>query len=323
MAALAAGCASPPPLQGPYKHAPLALDRDTLLMRSEVAGPARPLAELVGPDAVVHWAFATGECGEERWGEGIDTERFARANVAAFVAAGRRYVVSTGGEGGQFRCGSDEGMARFIARYDSPMLVGIDLDIESGQTDADIDALVQRVKAAQRTHPRLRFSLTLPTHAGTDPPQGLNALGRRVMAAVRRHGLQDVVVNLMVMNYGDARAAHCVLKDTPGEASCDMGRSARQAARNLHAQWQVPLDRIAVTAMPGVNDVRGNLTTLEDARRIAAEAREDGLAGVHHWSLDRDRACPAPAPTGASPLCSGVDQGPLDFDRAFRKGLRR
>lgn len=326
-AAPAAAAGAGPFFIGPYKHAPLAIDPASGLMRSEVDGSPRPLAELASAGEVLHWAFATGECGNERWGEGVDTARFAQANVQAFVQAQRRYVVSTGGEGGHFSCSSDAGFERFIQRYDSPMLAGIDLDIEARQTDADIDALVRRVKAALPRHPGLRFSFTLPTHAASDgSAQGLNRLGERVLRAVKRHGLQrapQVVVNLMVMNYGDASARHCAIKTEGGEPRCDMGASAAQAARNLHQRHGWPLARIAVIAMPGVNDVRLNVTSLEDARRIGADARALGLAGVMHWSLDRDRACSPPVPEGASPLCSGVPQAPLDFERAFREGAQR
>lgn len=310
------------PWSGPYKHAPLAIDRQSLLMRTEVDGAPAPVVSRVSRSAVVHWAFATGRCGDERWGEGIDTERFARANVDAFVAAGQRYVVSTGGEGGQFLCDNDAGMERFIARYASPMLAGIDLDIEAGQTEADIDDLVRTVGRAMTRHPGLRFSFTLPTHAGTEPPRGLNALGERVMAAIARHRLQTPVINLMVMNYGPATAEHCVLAEGEASARCDMGRSAAQAARNVAARHGLPLTRVAVTLMPGVNDVVGNVTSVSDARRIAEDARRLGLAGVHHWSLDRDRPCGAIRPTGASPVCSGLDQRPGAFQEAIEEGLR-
>ncbi|MBI3369826.1 MAG: hypothetical protein HY021_15650, partial [Burkholderiales bacterium] len=86
------------------------------------------------------WAFATGECGQERR-DAFDTDAFARLNVADFVRTQIRCLVSTGGEAGVFTCGSDEGMARFVGRYDSPMLAGLDFDIEGKQTPEQVDAL--------------------------------------------------------------------------------------------------------------------------------------------------------------------------------------
>ncbi len=84
-----------------------------------------------------------------------------------------------------------------------------------------------------------------------------------------------------------------------------MGRSALQAARNLHDAEGVPYGRIAVTAMLGQNDVAGNVFTPEDAAVLAQGAKQLGLAGVHHWSLDRDQPCAAGGPR-VSPHCHGL-----------------
>ena len=75
-------------------------------------------------------AFATGACGSENWG-GVPGASFASENVPQLQAAGRKYVVSTGGEAGTFTCTSASGMESFIARYASPHLVGIEFDIEA------------------------------------------------------------------------------------------------------------------------------------------------------------------------------------------------
>lgn len=38
---------------------------------------------------------------------------------------------------------------RFIGRYESKHLIGIDFDVEAGQTPAQVESLVRRIKAAQ------------------------------------------------------------------------------------------------------------------------------------------------------------------------------
>jgi hypothetical protein len=310
--------AQPAFVVSPYKHAPIAFDAATQRLSTAAGGKVQPLPRALPPAVrAVSWAFATGECGQEQWGPGIDTQRFARANVRAFVQAGVGYIVSTGGQGGRFTCASDDGMERFIARYDSPRLLGIDFDIEATQSDAEIDALAQRVAVAERRHPRLRFSFTLPTFAAEDAGRAsVNALGERVLAAIGRHHLAWPVINLMVMDYGEATPAHCVVVPTREGPRCDMGRSALQAAQNLHARHGVPLAQIELTPMIGVNDVTTNVFTLADARALAVRARSLGLAGLHDWSLDRDTACASSAPAAQSD-CSGVAQAPFDFARAL------
>lgn len=293
------------PWHGPYKDVTRGIGQPE---------PAIALPAWQQPGDTLFWAFATGECGQERWGD-VDTEAFARVNVARAVLRGQRYVISTGGALGIFSCDSDEGMARFLARYDSPMLAGLDFDIEGAQTPEQIDSLVARAAAVQRQRPALRISFTLATHAGSDRERrSLNATGVLVLQALRRHGLDTAVINLMVMNYGPADARWCVMR----QGRCDMGRSALQAVHNLHRQHGVPLPRIAVTAMPGENDVDGNVFSVADARRLAAGARRLGLAGVHHWSIDRDQPCPAGEPR-VSPACHALPGVPAGaFGRALR-----
>ncbi|MDZ7813240.1 MAG: glycosyl hydrolase [Ideonella sp.] len=297
----------------PYKDASLMLDADSGLMQ-RLKGQAP--APLLAPELpALIWAFATGECGQETWGT-VDTDRFAQANVAAFVQAQRPYVVSTGGEAGSFTCGSDEGFAKFLARYDSPFLRGLDFDIERQQTAVQIDDLVQRAAALQRQCPALRVSFTVATHAAANgSQQSLNALGETVLRSLRRHNFERAILNLMVMNYGPALPAHCVMRD----GRCDMGASALQAARNVSAKYGVPMNRIALTPMLGENDVAHNVFTLAEAQELASAARTAGLAGLHYWSLDRDQSCPAGEPR-VSPRCHAL---PALQPDAFFKALQR
>jgi hypothetical protein len=239
VAAVKATTTPPGFVYSPYKYLPVAFDP---FPRDIVGGAGRtsPVIGAGGLDAAhgvnaLTWAFATGECGTENW-EGLDAQRVADANVAAFVRVGVDYIISTGGAAGVFTCATDAGMESFIARYDSPRLIGIDFDIEAGQTAAAIGALVQRVRSAQFHHPRLRFSFTLATLAASEDSVGsLNALGEQVLQAIRGAGLGDYYVNLMVMDYGAAIPGNCVVVAgvaiwkvaiRPPERPCQIRRSA-------------------------------------------------------------------------------------------------
>lgn len=323
------GCTVPVATSGsavffsPYKHINMAVDPASPVARSLVHGKLTPLLELVGaksmtPLPAVSLAFASGECGQEHWGT-LDADKVAQANVAAMAAHGLKYVVSTGGDGNVFTCHTDAGMEKFINRYASPALLGVDFDIESTQTDANIRELVQRMKVAQGKWPHLRFSFTLATLAASDGTgASLNATGTSVMRALKDADARGYFINLMVMDFGPAKAANCVVR----EGRCDMAASARQAVMNLHSNFDIPLSQIEVTAMIGVNDVEENVFTPEDATALAQFVQSSKLAGLHYWSLDRDKPCAGGA-AAVSPECSSLNKVPeLAYLQSFSHGLR-
>jgi hypothetical protein len=321
MALLALGAAAhaaPAYVASPYKYLPLHNDAAANVISVAPDGKPLPYVQLPGAGALT-WAFAVGECGKETWG-GQSADAVAQANVPAFAKAGIGYIISTGGQGAVFTCGSKEGMDAFVARYDSPQLIGFDFDIEAGQTRAQIRALLQNIAYAQQKHPRLRFSFTIATHAASDgSKRSLNKTAELVLAEVRRSGLRDYVMNLMVMDYGPATKKVCVLR----AGRCDMGASALQAARNVHEKYKLPYAQIELTPMIGVNDVIENVFTLEDAAVMVEGVRKLGMAGVHFWSVDRDLPCTQPA-TGAEALCSTMRDVPAGaYTRALTKDAAR
>jgi chitinase len=263
-------------------------------MRTTASGTLQAVTTAMpAKNTTLTWAFATGECGSENWG-GASAVDFAAANVGDFVSAGKKYIVSTGGAAGSFTCGSDAGFTTFLNRYNSSNMIGIDFDIEAGQTSAQIDALIQRVKTAQGSHPNLRFSFTIATlgqnngtpvatDLGAGSPDPLGSMGTLVMQRIQAAGLTNYYINLMAMDYGTGTGV-CVMSGS----TCEMGQSAIQAAMNLHGHWNVPYNHIELTPMNGANDVAANVFSLANAGTMDAFVRSNGLGGVHYWSLDRD-----------------------------------
>ena len=309
---------APAVVYGAYKHLPMWMDGAHAITAAPDGMATRYIVDgkrSFGPGAL-SWAFALGECGEEKWGE-VGGADVAAANVADFERAGVGYIISTGGGGGLFTCATDAGMDRFVARYDSKRLIGIDFDIEGEQTEAQIDSMVKRARHVQRKRPGLRFSFTVATHAASDGSRAsLNKTGEAILKAVRRNGLRDAVFNLMVMDYGDGETKNCVVR----EGVCDMGKSAIQAARNVHEKYKIPYAQIELTAMIGVNDVVSNVFTLDDAQVVAEAVKKMKLAGLHYWSLDRDTPCSAPT-VGASPTCSTLGLKSGEYARVLGRAM--
>jgi hypothetical protein len=336
-----AGFADAGPLGGrvfsAYKDTTVAMNWNTNVISTAVSGSMVPLgADVVAAGgSAVTLAFATGECGSENWG-GVAGDALADANVSLLGRAGVRYIISTGGAAGAFTCATDAGMATFLERWDSSGLVGVDFDVEAGQTQAIIGDLVRRILAAHAARPALRFSLTLGTLAANDgsatakslgasAPDSFNVYGDEAMSAIQGTlGFAGtaaswpayLTINLMTMDYGAPSMGVCVV--TSG--ACQMGQSALQAAYDLHDRWAVPFAAIELTPMIGGNDVTSEQFTLADAATLAAFARAQGLGGVHFWSYDRDVDC---ATGAASATCntSGVGYaGPHGFLKAFLAG---
>ena len=133
-------------------------------------------------------------------------------------------------------------MTTFIDRWNSANLVGIDFDIEAGQSPAVIDDLVARIKAGARQKypkPALRpdaLATLAPsckgqaaaTSLGANAQDGFNLYGDDVMAAVKSTlGFSGapatwpgyVTVNLMTMDYGTAGPGICVVSN----GTCEVG----------------------------------------------------------------------------------------------------
>jgi chitinase len=311
-------------LFSPYKDVTINMNWNTYQMQSAVEGSDLPV---VGANSLVSnyipklpaitLAFATGACGSETWG-GASGAQWAAENIPQLQSAGLNYVVSTGGEAGTFTCASTAGMEAFIARYASSHLVGIDFDIEGGQSASDIQNLVNAAAGAQAQYPNVQFSFTLATLAASDGSYGgVNSLGNEVVEAVLGSSLKNYVINLMTMDYGSASSGVCVVVS----GSCEMGQSAIQAVKNLEHTYGVPASKIAVTPMIGLNDNATETFTPADVDTLTSYAASNGLAGLHLWSLDRDTPCPS-ATGYASPTCNS-DSGttPLEFDNRFLSDL--
>ena len=309
----------PPPsgsvTYGPYKDITVSMNWNTNVISTAVTGTLSPVLSVKPAKLkMITWAFATGACGSETWG-GLAPAAVAAANVQNFVNAGTKYIISTGGAAGSFTCASDANFETFVNRYASSSLAGIDFDIEAGQSAADIDNLVTRVKNSQSKHPGLRWSFTLATLGG-NAAQSLGSAGVTTMNSIKSHGLTNYIINLMAMDYGSAIASNCVLNSS---GKCDMGKSAIASAVSLHNYWSVPYSQIEITPMIGGNDATDETFSIADVTTLSNWVKANGASGIHFWSLDRDRDC---APGFASATCNSYGTaGNWGFTNAFISAL--
>ena len=294
----------------PYKDITLNANFNTGLQQSAVTGTVEPVTSAM-PNQTLIWAFATGTCDSETWA-GISPAMEA-ANVQAFVNAGKHYIISTGGANGSFDCASGQGLINFINRYNSPNLVGIDYDIELGQSQQIIDNLINATKVAMQQFPNLQFSFTIQSlgSSSANPITGGSA-GTTVVNEIKRLGLTgNYVINLMTFDYGSTNPNNCVVVNN----LCDMGKSAIAAAQALNQQSGIPFNHIGVTMMIGRADTQDEVTSLQDIDTINAFVISHGLPVSRFWAFDRD----TPGPGGSSSNGNGV--AALEYTRRYMSSL--
>lgn len=181
---------------------------------------------------------------------------------------------------------------------------GLDFDIENGT--ANVAKLITSLQTIQQSHPNLHLSFTLPVM-----PEGLLAPQQSIITQAKSAGL-NFSVNIMTMNYGH-------------DYQNDMGQYAIQAMQNTFSYlqhlypdkssvdiWQM----IQVTPEIGINEVKHESFTLNNADTVVQFAQQQNIGGVFMWSLNRDKPCSA---TKATPHCSGagMQTSQYEFVRHF------
>lgn len=297
----------------PYKDVTINANWNTGEQQSAVTGTAEAVTSAMPIDnSTLTWAFATGTCGSENWG-GISPAMEA-TNAQDFVNAGKYYILSTGGANGTFDCPSDSGMQTFIQTYNSANLLGVDYDIEGGQTQGIIDDLINSTIYAEQQYPKMRFSFTLASLGASTTGSDLNSLGDLVMSEISRLGLGgNYYIDLMAFDYGSVSSSNCVVSGSV----CDMSQSAIAAAESLHSNFGTPYSHIELCLMIGQADAGSSETlSLTNVDTIVTWAKSVGLGGIHYWSFDRDQPSSSSSSTG-----DGTSNAALDYNKEFTSDL--
>ena len=313
LTAMLGGSASAQIFFSPYKDVTNTANWNTGEQQSAVTGTTEAVTSAMRTDnSTLTWAFATGICGSENWG-GI-TPAMEASNVQDFVNAGKYYIVSTGGQNGTFDCPSDSGMQTFIETYYSVNMLGVDYDLELGQSQAIVDDLINSTIYAEDQYPNMRFSFTLQTLGASATGSDLNSLGNMVMSEINRLGLGgNYYIDLMAFDYGSVSSGNCVVSN----GVCDMAQSAIAAAESLHSNFGTPYSRIELCLMIGQADSGATETTsLSNVDTIVAWAKSVGLGGIHYWSFDRDQPSASSSSTG-----DGTSNPALAYNNEFTSDL--
>ena len=219
---------------------------------------------------------------------------------------GGHVLISFGGEAGRelaLGCDTPAALqAQYQAVIDKYAVAVLDLDIEGNalKDSASVDRRNVALAAIQAAHPNVQVSYTLPV--ATD---GLTAAGIALLSNAMSHGVKVAIVNLMTMDYGGAAdpaamGAHVI--------TAVNGSTAQMLDNGIRA-------RIGICPIIGLNDVKPEVFSLNDARQVIDWAQSNPVvARLSMWSVERDGACAGGSARAAS-SCSGVEQQKYEFSK--------
>lgn len=288
---------------------------DNVVLAFVVASPSHPCTPTWGGYYTLDEAAAM-----------LDLDR----RIARLQQQGGRIAISFGGQLNTElarACKDPEVLrAAYTAVIDRYGVNTIDLDLE-GESLRDAESLARRAEVIAQLQESYRKAgtplavwLTLPVI-----PQGLTKEGTDAVAVMLEHDVDLAGVNIMTMDYGDARSED----DSMFAASRSAMLETHRQLGILYAQAGVPLNRkslwkkISATPMIGQNDIVGEIFTYDDAVALNAFAREQGAGRMSMWSANRDIPCSENYVDVkiVSDVCSGVSSPAFAFARALGQGF--
>ncbi|KAJ3155545.1 hypothetical protein HDU89_006511 [Geranomyces variabilis] len=195
-------------------------------------------------------------------------------------------IVSFGGAAGKELALKAKNVADLVKLYQSVIdafkITWADFDIE-GSTLTNTKVNDKRNKALaiiQANNPGLIISFTLPTEIA-----GLTAEAVAMLKNAATNKLHVDVLNIMAMDYDPATC--------PGKTCLsNMGQNAVKAATAAHATLSsigFSTTKVGITPMIGVNDISGEIFTLNNAQEMVNFAlKNNWVAFLGFWSANRD-----------------------------------
>ncbi|KAN0007076.1 hypothetical protein ACTFIU_005270 [Dictyostelium citrinum] len=143
----------------------------------------------------------------------------------------------------------------------------------------NVDFILKALKKVIEKNPQLIISITLPAST-----HGLNPTGMTIISKVKENQLNNIIVNLITMGfYND---------DWKNNMEKDIISVIKNLGEQLNSLYPSVNDdqlyqRIAITPMIGKNPDT-SILSFENAKVISNFAKENNLAFISMWNLNRD-----------------------------------
>jgi chitinase len=210
-----------------------------------------------------------------------------------------------------------------VERYD---LTTIDIDLEN-EALTDPVANTRRAKVISSLQKERREANKPFAVWATIPvtPQGLNEDGTNAASALLKNSVDLAGVNIMTMNYNSANTADQSTADIAIDAITHTKRqiSVLYEQAGIHLNDATLWRKIGITPMIGQTDVKREVFTIADAKKLNRFAIDNHAGRMSMWSANRDAQCGSNYVDVkiVSDSCSGVKQERFAYMLALGNGF--
>jgi chitinase len=257
-------------------------------------------------DFTLAFILSHGSCNPEWDGARPLTGGSDEAAIESIRAAGGEVDVSFGGWSGKKLGNSCKTASALADAYqkviDAYSLKAIDIDIEHTEfTSAKVrKRVVGALAIVQGTNPGLEISVTFASNETGPEKDGLSLIDDA--AAV---GFQPTAWTIMPFDFGAPLT--------------DMGHASITAVEGLDADLAsayrispaAAYQHAGISSMNGDTDEKVETVSVENFETMLAFARQNDLARLSFWAVNRDRPCEGV--NDAPEDCSGISQSPYAF----------
>ncbi|APJ02572.1 hypothetical protein [Silvanigrella aquatica] len=185
---------------------------------------------------------------------------------------------------------------------------GFDFDLEGNilNNPAAIEKILKAIVIMQNKFPKILISFTFPVK--------ISGLERKTKDIIKKAKMLKIEfsVNLMTMNFSPEETGNMTKYIQSSAYNTFKLLSAIYPRKNKVDIWK----QIEITPMIGLNDIKGEVFTLDNAKKLKGFENLVSLGALHFWSLERDKPCNLKK---VSPTCSGISkQKNYEFSEIFQ-----
>jgi len=175
--------------------------------------------------------------------------------------------------------------------------VGLDFDLEGKflNNKKALNKIINTLELLQNKNKFLKITFTLPIM-----PEGFSNVEKNF---IKKATLKKINfnINILAMNYNNILNNNMFINTKKATLNAFKFLKSIYSKKQESEIWSL----IEITPMIGVNDIKTEIFTLDDAKKLNNFSINKKIGGIHYWSLERDKPCKKGK---FSKNCSGIPE---------------